>query len=68
MLKTGRSACALALLALAACTGDGPSSPDPDPDGPEPRTFRMGFGPTPPLTTPRNAVGMPFVPRKPLPL
>lgn len=37
------------LLALSACDGSGPSSPDPD--GPEPRTYQMGFGPTPPRAT-----------------
>ena len=47
MRKTGRTSCALfALLTLAACDGNGPSSPDAD--GPAPRTYRMGFGPTPP--------------------
>jgi len=40
-----------ALLTVAACEGNGPSSPDPDPNGPEPRTFQMGFGPTPPRAT-----------------
>ena len=47
MRRTGRTTCALfALLTLAACDGNGPSSPDAD--GPAPRTYRMGFGPTPP--------------------
>ena len=38
-----------ALLGFAACDNDGPASPDPD--TPEPRTFQMGFAPTPPRAT-----------------